>query len=386
VYEFSRQYSIPDHLQAESLAHVQPRTDPVLYQQRLAREQKQAADARRMNPVQVPSWKSEAHTLYTKANVKAMRSRLIKCAIELGGTPTAAAAAPKMATSESKADDGDAEEEATGGDDDEEKKDPHALSSHEFTVIDSLMTNIADQTNYHAAAFPVKQLLLIKRLMAWPSAKCIVPVLDAARCLMCHSAAVRRIGTDAAFLGAVLKHAAATESDTARGLLLKLFANWIAKRPKSSAELKARNADSSDAGAAVPAYVAGTIAQALKVLTPATAQHATKESLVQCLVMFCHNVVRYLGKNPKLKHTLFPALRTTLASVLKGHAALSDKTKYFLLLTLGSIAFVDSPSRKAFLSDALLKSVVSDAAASNVAVLRNVAGDFGKICAGDFAK
>lgn len=100
-----------------------------------------------------------------------------------------------------------------------------------------LFLTLRDITQYHSAPFTAGEVTVVKKLLQWPT-EVILPVMDACRLLMMHSAANAILGEDSQVHNSLLQHVAAGKSlkPSYEIMMFKIVSNWVAKRQRTPSE------------------------------------------------------------------------------------------------------------------------------------------------------
>jgi len=238
------------------------------------------------------------------------------------------------------------------------------MKEDEHKTLDGLINTIADAVNYHQAPFAKPEAQLMLKMLNWPTDKALA-VLDAYRVLMCHSAALQALGTHEEVVKLVLNHAK-SGNNTALSLALKAWTNWIGKRPKQPSERAAPPS--------LTPEVNHMMTQILETVTPLCV--ASKEAnVVSAFTLLLHNVVVWLGRLGVRQSNLLAMVAEALTQLLASE--LAEKTSYYALMTLGSLAFISEEMKqnvKASFGDKI-QAAVQQAKNSNHASIKEVANE-----------
>lgn len=282
--DFCTLHGLPSEFRDQIINHVAPLTD---HNARDARRQREKAEALQTRLYHVPSWSTGGFQLFADLKLKLMEDKLMKYNGQL-----------------------------------QEAKNPAAIDDPQQS-LNGLLVNISNKKAWHSATFSSQDRKAMGNLLRWPADKTL-PVLDLFRCAMCHDSANRELIRDSSDWQPLLS--LATESAKHQTLVLKSLTNWVSKRKKTAEESQA-----------TPSLAPSLVDLLINVLGHLCPSSTAKESLVESYVMFCYNVVVWLGRGRLLGLPLAPQIADSLIKLIAA-APRKEKTLFYALLTLASMA------------------------------------------------
>ena len=242
---FCALYQIPADMRQQILDFVIPKVDMAAVI-RKKEEAAAAASAPKIVLHQVPSWSSGSFETYAQANIQAMEKKITETNSLLASQGHASA----------------------------------ITNSEELKNFRALFDTIRDVTSYHSSPFSASELTVFRKFLHWPTEH-ILPIMDAFRVLMMHHQANQSMGGDEQLHQLLFDHVKAGKAagkDTHQILMLKIVANWIAKRQRASSERSEP--------ASVPEPVLNYIKRTLNELSDAA--QSENENLALAYVMLLH--------------------------------------------------------------------------------------------------
>ena len=216
----------------------------------------------------------------------------------------------------------------------------HAMTDAELAAFGKMAKSLADATSFHSVPFTPDCHALLRKLTAWPTEKA-APVLDCARILMLQPEANSLLSADAELHRMWFAHAARGQP-AHQAFVLRILANWVARRKKSASEREA--APAPDAAAMQ------LLLHALTQLAPCAA--SDNKTVAASFALFAHNAAAWVGRFKLPSCALYAPLLHCLAAFFAApEAAHDERSTYFALVALGAVCLCAEPQNGALAAE-----------------------------------